>query len=122
MKSSKGRDCATCLGCLFQCLTVLIVKNTFISCTTSLTLNWRDVSVTDGPLGGKGIDCIIALRVVVSGLMCRWRPVMSGIPQGLVLRLVLFNIFASGTDSGIECTLRTFAGNIRLCGTVDVLE
>lgn len=47
---------------------------------------------------------------------------MSGIPQGLVLRSVLFNIFASGMDSGIVCTFSKFAGNIKLCGAVDMLE
>lgn len=47
---------------------------------------------------------------------------MSGIPQGLVLRLVLFNIFASGMDSRIVCTFSKFAGNIKLCGAVDMLE
>jgi len=30
---------------------------------------------------------------------------MSGIPQGLVLGLVQFNIFVGDTDSRIECTL-----------------
>ena len=61
-------------------------------------------------------------RVAVNSSMSKWRPVMSAIPQGLVLGLVLFNIFVGNMDSGIKCTLSRFAENSKLSGSVDTLE
>jgi len=61
-------------------------------------------------------------RVAINSLMFQCRPVTGGVPQGPVLGLMLFNIFAGDMDSGIECTLSKFTDDTRLCVAVDMLE
>jgi len=60
--------------------------------------------------------------VVVNGSMPRWASVTSGIPQGSILREVLFNIFINDINRAIKCTLSRFADDKKLSGAVNSPE
>lgn len=61
----------------------------------------------------------MAIFIAVSGWMSKWKPVMSSVPQGPILGPLLFNVFISDMNRGIECTLSKTAEGTKLTTAIE---
>ena len=106
---NKGRATDDCLDLckafnivLHHLLVSVLGRDGSEGCTVQWIRNW---------LGGR------SQSIVANGTTYRWRLV----PQGLVLGLVLFNIFINDADSGVECPLSEFADDTKLSGAANTV-
>ena len=57
-------------------------------------------------------------RVVVDGEVSNWKSVLSGVPQGSILRALLFLIYINGLDDNITMNVLKFADDTKVLADV----
>lgn len=63
-----------------------------------------------------------AQRKGVNNLYSLWRSVASGVPQGFILRPILFHVLTNNLDKVRECTFIKFVEDAELWFTVGMLQ
>lgn len=61
-------------------------------------------------------------KVVINVFYSSWHPATSGVPQGLTLGNMLFNIFINDLDRVVESTITKFSDDTTLSGEVDTSD
>ena len=74
---------------------------------------------------GKTLLCIDSFlcfrqqRVVINGTKSKWVPVLSGVPQGIVLGSLLFSLYINDIIVDIDSGVRLFADDCVYCHSIE---